>query len=140
VQLDDRSGTLTGRISVRNIGDSACTLEGRARTVEPRDANATVIASTTADADPAWQQADDEPPDDWPTVRIAPRSQAQAVLRIQNWCVESGQPVYFFIRLRSHPDRISGAAPSVQIPPQCEDPQAPMELALGPFEPQRISE
>jgi hypothetical protein len=137
VHLDDSGGTLAGHINVRNIGDSACTLEGRAQVVEPRDANAVLVPSTMSEADPAWQGAGDGAPDGWPTMRIAPGSEAEAVLRIRNWCVEPGQSVYFHVRLPYAIDRISGVAPSVRIPPQCEEPQAPMELALGPFEPPR---
>lgn len=137
VHLDATDGTLVGRISIRNTSDATCMLEGRARVVEPRDVDARVLPSTPSEAAPAWRQEGAEPPDGWPTVRLAPRSEAQAVLRIRNWCVEPEGPVYFFIRLPYHTDRIAGAAPSVRIPPQCEDPQMPMELSLGPFEPQR---
>jgi hypothetical protein len=137
VHLDDSGGTLAGHINIRNIGDSACTLEGRAQVVEPRDANAVVIPSTMSEADPAWQGAGDEAPDDWPTMRIAPGSEAEAVLRIRNRCAEPGQSVYFHVRLPYAIDRSSGVAPSVRISPRCEEPQAPMELALGPFEPPR---
>lgn len=138
VHLDNSDGTLAGHISVRNVGDATCTLEGRARVVEPRDVNGEVFPLTTSEAVPAWRQGDAEPPDGWPTVRVAPQSEALAVLRIRNWCVEPGEPVYFYVRLRYHTDRISGVAPSVRIPPKCDDPQMPMELSLGPFEPKPI--
>ena len=119
MHLDDSGGTLAGHISDRNIGDSTCTLQGHPR-VEPRDprtADAAVFPSTTSETDPAWRHAGAEPPDGWPTVRGAPQAEAQAVLRIRNWCVEPGQSVYFFVHLPYHSDRISGVAPSVRIPP-----------------------
>ena len=138
VQLENTDGTLAGHISIRNLGDSVCALEGRSR-VELSDGKADSSPSTS-DAAPAWERAGAEPPDGWPTIRVAPQSEFRAVLRIRNWCVQPGAPVYFLIRLPHHIDRISGIAPSVRIPPQCDDPQLPVELSLGPFEPPRSSE
>ncbi len=134
---DAGGGTLAGRITVRNVGASACTLAGPIGQVEPRDTSSTVIPSTTSEAEPAWSQAGEPAPTGWPAVELAPGSEAQAVLRIQNWCGAFQNRLYFVIRLPGQVDRISGVAPSVEVPPQCADPQAPLELAVGPFEPPR---
>ncbi len=143
VALDATGGTLdsriAGRITVRNVGPTACTLADLVAQVEPRDTNSTVLPSTSSDADPAWRQAGEAAPSGWPTVRLGPGAEAQAVLAIHNWCGAWQNRLYFVIHLPGQAERIGGAAPSVQVPPQCDDAQAPMQLAVGPFEPPRPS-
>jgi hypothetical protein len=76
----------------------------------------------------------------WLRTQLEASFESPLPSEIRNWCIEEGRFVYFFIRLRYHIDRISGAAPSVQISPQCGHPEAPVELAIGPFEPPRTPE
>jgi Domain of unknown function (DUF4232) len=135
VSLAESGGALTGHITVRNVGPSACTLSGRAEVVEPRDNTSTPLAATMSEAAPAWQQANGAAPDGWPAVEVAPGAEAQAVLSIRNWCGAFDNRIYFVIQLPGYPDRIGGPAPSVQSPPLCSDARAPMEVAYGPFEP-----
>jgi hypothetical protein len=134
--LDGRGQSLAGRITVRNVGASACTLTGTA-TVEPRDSGSTVLPATTFAADPAWRQARASEPEGWPTVRLAPGAEAQAVLQVDNWCGAFDNRLFLVIRLPGHEDRIGGPAPSVQVPPNCTAPPDPMRVGVGPFEPSR---
>jgi len=131
---DASDEALNGRITVRNVGQAACTLSGRPE-VELQDNTATTLPATAAPADPAWQQANGAAPDGWPAVAVAPGAEAQVVLSIRNWCGAFDNRIYFVIHLAGSPDRIGGEAPSVQSPPLCADPAAPMEVAYGPFEP-----
>jgi len=128
---------LTGHITVRNVSQSACALSNAAK-VEPRDTNSTVIPATATTAEPAWAQAGDAAPAGWPAVTVAPGAEAQAVLSLSNWCGGVFQnQLYFVITLPGQTERIGGAAPSVQAAPQCRDPQALLQLTVGPFEPPR---
>ena len=95
---------------------------------------------TTSEAAPTWQQDDTEPPAGWPTIRVQAGSEAQAVLTVRNWCAVSDKPPILFIRLPYHVDRIQGAIPSLQVLPSCEDPQQPVEVAVGPLEPPRTTD
>jgi len=137
VALDGSGGALAGHITVRNVGQAACTLSGQAAAVEPRDTNSTVLPSTTSEAQPAWRQAGDAAPRGWPAVEVAAGAEAQAVLSVRNWCGAFQNRLYFVIRLPGQAERIGGPAPSVQAEPQCQNAQAPMELTVGPFEPAR---
>lgn len=139
VDLNDTGAMLAGQISLRNGGDSPCALEGVPH-IELRDASSKVISSTTSEVAPAWQQAAAEPPEGWPTIRVAPQSEAQAVLTIRNWCVESGDPAYLLTRLPYHIDPTRGGATLVELPARCTDPQQPVELEIGPLEPPRTAE
>jgi hypothetical protein len=134
VALAESSAALSGTLTVRNVGAVACTLSG-APMVEPQDTTATPLPATTAQADPAWRRTNAAAPAGWPTVQLAPGAEAQAVLRIANWCGAFDNRLYFVVKLPGHDDRIGGAAPSVQAPPVCLGVEAPMEVAVGPFEP-----
>jgi hypothetical protein len=135
LDLEEAAGMLQGRVRFRNSADSSCVLEGVPH-IELRDATSgELIPTTTSEAAPTWQRDDTDPPAGWPEVRVQTGSEAQAVLTVRNWCGSSDEAPLLFIRLPYHVDRIRGDVPSLQVLPRCEDPQRPVALAVGPFEP-----
>jgi hypothetical protein len=134
VALAESSGALSGTLTVRNVGAAACTLSG-APLVQPVDTSASPLPATTDQADPAWRRTNAAMPAGWPTVQVAPGAEAQAVLRVVNWCGAFDNRLYFVVTLPGHADRIGGAAPSVQAAPLCTGAGEPMAVSVGPFEP-----
>ena len=134
VTLAESRGALAGTLTVRNVGAAACTLSG-APMVSVVDTTATPLPATTSQADPAWRRTNGAAPAGWPAVQVAPGTEAQAVLRIANWCGAFDNRLFFVVTLPGHADRIGGAAPSVQAAPLCTAAAAPMQVAVGPFEP-----
>lgn len=139
LDLDEAGGALQGRILLRNTGDAPCALEGLP-SIELRDAttpNLDVVPTATSEAEPAWQRADADPPEGWPTIRVAAGAEAQAVLTVRNWCSDADEPPFVFTRLPYRVDRVRGDVPPLPALPPCEDPGRPVELAIGPLEPSR---
>ena len=131
------AGSIEGAIRLHNTSGSSCVVEGfpDIELRDPRTPNADVIPITTSQSAPAWQEAKTGPPEDWPMVRLAPGSQAQAVLTIRNWCTD-GSPPHMFTRLPYHLDRVPGIT-TLEVVPQCEAAERPPEVAIGPLEPLR---
>lgn len=131
VQLQGATGSLLGAIRVRNTGRRACDLRGRP-TVELRDANGVLLKTRQTSQPPLWKQLGRPRPVGWPTVHVRPRTDAQVEVRLSNWCVVPVKPVFFRVYLPG----VGAPIPApTRVTLRCDDPRAPVSLAVGPVEP-----
>ena len=131
VRLQGATGSLLGSIVVRNVGAERCSLRGRP-TVELRDANGVRLPSREQPVPPLWKQLGSPEPQEWPTVTLAPRAEAQVVVQLRNWCVVPVKPVFFHAYLPGVGAPISAPA---RVTLRCDEPHAPVSLSVGPVEP-----
>jgi hypothetical protein len=131
VQLQGATGSLLGAVVVRNASAKACRLRGRP-TVELRDANGVPISVESRPSPPLWRQLGSPQPPGWPVVRLAPGRRAQVFIQLRNWCVAPVKPVFVHTYLPGVGAKLPAPA---RITARCDDPHAPVSLAVGPVEP-----
>jgi hypothetical protein len=135
--LEGAAGSREGAISLSNLSDQACTLQGTPTIAVFDDNLQPITTGVEFDPSPAGWVVDGSPtPPGWPVVTLAQRGGATVRIRWSNWCPDGRPAPLWRVEL---PD---GGTLNVQgldaaVPPPCNGPGQPSTIEVGPFEPGR---
>ncbi len=133
--MQGAAGSREGGISLANLSDATCTLQGTP-TITLLDQNLEPVTSgvTLGSSPPGWAADGSPEPAGWPVVTVRPGDSAFVRIRWSNWCPD-GRPAPLW-RL----DIPGGGTVDVNgfeavTPPPCNGPGQPSTVEEGPFEP-----
>jgi len=132
--MEGAAGSRDGSISLSNISDQTCTLQGTP-TITLLDQNLDPITSgVTFSSSPPWWAVDQSPePPGWPVVTLDPGRSALVRVRWGNWCpLGRAAPLW---RMDIPGGGTVDVANGMEDAPPCNGPGFPSTIEEGPFEP-----
>jgi hypothetical protein len=130
--LQCAAGSVAGSIELTNIGDRACTLQGRP-TISLATSAGRALTPVVHPEEPAWRVNDLPEPAGWPVVRLPPGSVASVRIRWSNACPQLSEPALWTVDLTG--GRGAMDVIGADVTPPCLGTGEGSTLEVGPFEP-----